>query len=169
MKIAVLALAAALAGVACDPIQHAGTDYTVTVAPGFSPAQTEAIMAACGQWQDALGDRLHATVSLGPCDDGKGDHVVCVYPVTNAWIQAHEAGDMGYTQRMFEHDSADSYLPTDDALTAPAFQRMAAHELGHAMGLEHTAEGTLMCADQGCAAFDVSPTDVLQWEATRGR
>jgi len=49
-----------------------------------------------------------------------------------------------------------------------AFQAIAAHELGHAMGLEHGPPGSVMCRSINCGAWHVTPQDVQSWYEVRG-
>jgi hypothetical protein len=48
------------------------------------------------------------------------------------------------------------------------FQAIAAHELGHAMGLPHGEPGEVMCWSIQCAAWRVTDGDVDAWYAARG-
>jgi len=158
-KGALIPLAGVCILVGCNPAP--GHDYALVIDSAVSAEEASSITNAVFQWAAILDGRLKMTVAIGPC---RGvDREVCVHLATEAQIVALGGlpSALGRTIRSDMSDRADIYL-RDTAGT-----RAIAHEVGHAMGLEHTQTGTLMCTDQGCAAWVPTCDDVAQWGAVR--
>jgi hypothetical protein len=152
----------------CGCAYHLDEHYTVSLDPTFTPTQQEAIIAGIDNWAAMLGDRFSYEVNVGGCEKGRGQ--VCIHASTRAFVDTAlgTSAGLGYTTRTFADDSSDVYLPTDDNVSDALFQQIATHEEGHAWGLHHTEEGTLMCANTGCAALFVTCEDVVQYSELRG-
>jgi hypothetical protein len=86
--------------------------------------------------------------------------MICLHPVQSVppvpWQPGHLVGYTVYSE---------IWLATPDlqAYDAAHRQRVIAHELGHAMGLQHTGPGTLMYPAANGGAMTVQPTDAAQW------
>jgi hypothetical protein len=165
-----LALAVALAALAgCS--QTYGTSYKVTiVTAGFSDLQIEQIAGGGDLWINAIPALAIDTETSDVCPT-PGPGVVCIEqgatPTTS---------EEGYTNRNSEdhaHIVIDLAHLGDHLLTVAA-----AHELGHAMGLEHAAlwcadhagapcSGTIMDATTSTIAIAVTPADVAQFNTLR--
>ena len=142
----------------CDP---APSDrYELVIDPAFSAEEVASITEASHAWEAVLDARVKLTSAVGAC---RGDnHEICVHSATKSQIVALGIpSTIGFTNRSGISDRADVYLLVTDGV------RAVAHELGHAMGLEHTQAGTLMCDDSGCAAFVPTCDDAAQWDAVR--
>lgn len=135
--------------------------YSVTVSPDFTAEQRQAVHAGISAWHAAIPE-LAVSVHDGPCEDPTS---ICLAPDNAAM-----PGDVhwaGWTSPDHMH----LFIATD-RIAAHGYgmrtvQQTAAHELGHAMGLEHTKAGDLMAAEVGEQAHDVTDNDRAQWWATR--
>jgi hypothetical protein len=153
-----------------------GTHYLVVVSPDLSAARQADVVEAAGRWEAS-------TVELGfdfvvaYCDE-RGPHPgeICVVPMEQAAV-ARMCGNrladaIGCTTRSRTDDASTVGLaslteqgePIDDDLQA----RVAMHELGHAMGLQHAGHETIMCRAMSCASESVTCDDVEQFWELRG-
>lgn len=155
-----------------------GDFYTVYVDPAFTPAQDEAIVAALESWEDAAPVSLQPVV--GPCS-GVHDGQVCIHASDHAGLMSRGAptdeavGLDAYREHIdgTRIDGGEIYIDVPafesvDGGIAGYFQQTVAHEVGHAMGLMHTGEGSLMAPLLQDGNGVPTCTDVLQWYALRG-
>jgi hypothetical protein len=138
-----------------------GDTYDIVVDHSASVEFVEATANAARDWEDNV--PVHLTVRWA---DGchAGDHAICIHPVKTL-----PAPDLGLTRAAmglwdFE-DGADTQII--DSLRGDGLQQIITHELGHGMGLEHDALGTLMYWNMRAAALHVTAADVEQWHALR--
>jgi hypothetical protein len=130
-----------------------GLAYVVTMDADLTDDQVAAVNAALGQWETAT-PGLAFRVYAGPAT---GDPHTIHFQNDPARVDARADGCMAWTTQDLTNDSAIVHLDS----TKPQAQWTAAHEIGHAMGLQHDPEsGTLMCADEACSVPAVTPADV---------
>ncbi len=151
--------------------------YDFVVSADFTPPQRAALERALEEWRAALPEaRLTVLPSGVPCDPmtetSERHKLVCVAPVTpDEMIVAADANPnvMGLT-RIARYDAQAPILVTInvDVLTDAQQTACEAHEIGHAMGLEHTHKpGTLMYPSMDRGATGPTPRDVADWRAIR--
>jgi hypothetical protein len=176
MRLPVLLLALPLLAtmIGCLPGTLA-SEYTVKISPNFTPDEQYVIIAAADAWAAAIPE-LKMNVVITLCD-ALENGVICINPDTHADIVSRsgdpnaietthtESGlfaDNTYTGGWGGKDGGQVFLDTAAPLLIGA-----EHEMGHAMGLSHTGQGTVMCGNSRCATSDISAIDVAQWRAYR--
>jgi hypothetical protein len=176
------------------PVETAPRVYDVIESQDFTPAQSAALRAAEQSWMVALPGELLLRSSVGVCPAydahdprAAAGTLICLAPVTTAEMGDATRGPeglAGVTVRL--HGTAgvpdgawailiDVELNPDAATE----QGVLAHELGHAMGLDHTTQHfTLMfpyiheclLGTQNCVRVQaITPTnpDVAAWRHVR--
>jgi hypothetical protein len=163
-----LGLVFGLAGCSASPADS--LDYAVLIDPSFAMDQQGAAAAGIEDWAAAV-PQLKLTYATGTCGATPSPQQVCIQPEyaePDPPVQV-----VGTTYRGAE-DSGTVYIFVNriDAMAGDAMgltQQTVAHELGHAMGLQHTAAGTLMAADVSDQAPTVTAADVAQFWAIRSQ
>jgi hypothetical protein len=144
-------------------------DYTVTIDPSFTADQLEAVFAGIDEWHTTIPD-LHFTTMVAPCGSPSSCHV-CVHPAYDPPDPSHDV--IGSTYPGSDDDSTIwIYVDRIEATgwdVASLTQQTTAHEIGHALGLQHSGAGTLMAADVPDQAHAVTAADVNQFWSVRGR
>jgi hypothetical protein len=159
-----LPMGLALALSACTAAPPAALDYAVSIDPTFTADEVDAVTSGLDDWSKAV-PQLHLSSVIASCDtpapgqvclnasmdppSDPGDEIV-----GTTYRGAAESGTiLIYVARIL------AVAPDAMALTKQTVE----HELGHAMGLQHTATGTLMAADVGNQAPSVTQADVAQF------
>ena len=134
--------------------------YAVSISSAFSPDQSVRIMGGLVSWRLAIPE-LHLFISPDSAPSTDCDAFdVCIAPGTlpdpdlGAW------------------DPSTGFIQLDPAEIdgwGSQWSRMTGHEMGHAMGLQHTGRGTLMAPFVTDMAAAPTATDVAQWKALRSR
>jgi hypothetical protein len=148
----VLGIALLVSG--CAP-QSPPLRYQVYLDPNaLSSKDIDTVLQALASWQAVTPVYLDPQLGACPADIQSGD--ICV-----RYLPADEAGErLGRT----EPGSGWGMV----WLRSPVTLQAAGHELGHAQGIDfHLGAGTVMCAEQSCAAADVTPADGAAWQAVR--
>lgn len=133
-------IAAFMLLVACTPVSYPeryfSVHYDLIVDTAFTEAETEAIADAADDWAQAT-EGLTFTVYDKPCASFKLDGATCIEPQRSKDLACGEGKFIGcYTDG---HIGLDSWK-----LDAVEIRLVAAHEIGHALGLEHDRPKTAM-------------------------
>jgi len=137
-----------------QPTEHL-RHYTVYVDDStLLPGQHEAIERAEKDWTDHISSLRF--LPAASCEEA----TICIIGATDL-----PEPIAGVTQ--IERGRPGGFIQISVLLNL-AFQVTATHEIGHAMGLEHGSEGSVMCRSLECASWTVTSADVDAWYAVRG-
>jgi len=166
-----LLLLGSLLGVsACAGTPAPGLSYSVAIDPAFTTDQTEAITAGIESWVASVPE-LHVTYAIATCKSPDPDQV-CMHPDAAPPDMSDDivgdtqpTGDDGSAVLLYV-DRVEAAFPRDPM---KMLQQTATHEMGHALGLKHSATGTLMAADVQNQASTITPADIAQFWSVRGK
>jgi hypothetical protein len=153
-----------------------GDSYVVQVDPRFTQSEQATIVAALDSWEAAV--PVHFVAAIEACSGIHGG-AICVHASDSATIAAKQSQPDGtgvgltLREKTWGHvvDGGEIFIDvaTIEESYAADFQRIAAHEIGHAMQLDHNAPGNLMAA----MATEDAPTptcaDAAPWYEARSQ
>jgi len=163
----VFVLLSLLAG--CSPTR--GNEYAVHLDVAFTAAETQAFLDGMSDWESNTRARFHP--EIGSCP-GEHDGQICAM-VSGPLGNAPDGGGVMWasTRDANLHDGGTIRVDVDlfrsGRLTGDQFRQMAAHELGHALGLPHLAPFTLMAAANAYSSPVVTLDDVYEYNNLRAR
>lgn len=138
-------------------------DYTVTIDPIYQSESQQAIVDATALWEHAVPVTFH--VEVGKCPNGPALRQLCFSAVGSPPPPTAD-GDQTLA-KTFPGDDDNAtvhlYVYTNEAQETV----MAAHELGHCMGLVHHDGAVLMNPMLPQDAVAPTADDVAQWWALR--
>lgn len=164
MKTIVLFLA--LFFIAGCNVSNYGSHYNVYVEPS-SPSNNELAVAALGKWEAKSKGAVKFDIYFEHRTSANSGEIVVLF-VSQDFLNSigNEEHRIGYTVRQEMEDSAIVYISVN--LKGSTESMTIEHEVGHAMGLSHSEEHTVMCKSSSCAAKDVTCGDVSQYASLRG-
>ena len=161
-----LSLLLGVSACAAQPTQS--LDYTVLVDPSFDMDQQGAAISGIADWTAAVPELTLKPV-IEPCTAPSAQQICLLpeYAQPDPPLQV-----VGTTYRgASESGTVYIYVNRIDALSGDAMgltRQTVAHELGHAMGLQHQGMDTLMAASVSDQAPAVTAADVAQfWSGPR--
>jgi hypothetical protein len=153
-----------------------GASYVVQIDPRFTQEEQAKIVAALDSWEAAV--PVHFVAEVETCSGIHGE-AICIHASDSATIASKQSEPdgtgVGLTLRERSWgrivDGGEVFVdvPTVEESYAEDFQRVAAHEIGHAMQLDHNAPGDLMAAWATEDAPTPTCTDAAQWYALRNQ
>lgn len=134
-----------------NPTRH----YHLKIDSTFSADQRQAIVDAATQWQTRSGDYVTFDVDPTAWTD------VITFESTS-WFQMSREFDGSLGESIYQGQS--TRIVVLNGLEGTTFHQTVTHEIGHAIGLVHSAPGTIMCKDSLCATLEVTCADLRQLE-----
>jgi Matrixin len=181
MKLATTMLLGLAASLAIGCGKQYGDDYTVYIDPKFTPLEVELIHTAGDEWVNAVeasGHHLVIRYVIGDCYAGNfaSNGMVCLHYSSLSGVHEENPGYAGAlinadTVWYYGDDSANTWIAMDEIYESPLYEftHTVAHEMGHAMGLNHLASGLMYWRwNDSNANSTVSAPDVNQYLYLRG-
>lgn len=163
--IAVAALAS-LSAIGC--VQKPGNYYDVYVSPDMTHEQLNATFDALTDWEEHTPVIFNISVKdhFVASDEG---YAFSIHTDPNpsshcgGWTSGYACTDRPNVYGIGVEGN--TYMPQSFGYY---WKHAVEHEIGHDLGLEHTAEGTLMYRMDEGAAYDITAADVKQFYEVRG-
>lgn len=155
----VAALLPALSG--CGRIS--GDHYLVEVDPAFSPSDVESIQDAARSWEASV-HGLEMPVVIASCS-GLTEGKICIHASSASEVLARSGVRLAAGHTEWNNVGGETWMRVP---SSQWFEREVAHEMGHAMGLSHNHEGTLMYFSAPGESPFPTADDVAEWREVRG-
>jgi hypothetical protein len=154
------------------------THYSLGISGDFSDEQKNLIRAAANEWVSGVNDSSELTINVyeGSCNGEGGPGDTCIAPIADmtSYISDHISHADLYGVTVEQDDSIENtskypliYLDIDAMAKDNSgldhdvlFKTVAAHEIGHSLGLYHTAKGTLMYYSVQMPEVSVTCSDI---------
>jgi hypothetical protein len=146
----------------------------VLLDPAFTIDEQDKVVAGLATWESAVPVKF--SLRITSCS-GIHDATICIHASNHDEIAAKQSAadgiGLGLTlrEKTWSHviDGGEVFIdvPTIEAQYAVDFQRIVAHEVGHAMQLDHDAYGNLMAAMATEDAPFPMCADEAEWYAVR--
>jgi hypothetical protein len=143
------------------------TEYNVYIDPAFTDPSS--VMDALESWEMATNVVFLPALENRACSDTDFG-CISIHPTTSDVLDADEHRDQTLGMTVWHRDITghNSYSGWANVYVTDDFdQQTILHELGHSLGLNHTGDGTLMCAYTTCAAEAITPADIAQYADLR--
>jgi hypothetical protein len=143
--------------------------YAATIDPAFTNDEKGAIEAALDDWTASVPE-LHVETNMAACD-GSAAGTVCIRrdmaptDLSAETVGATSSDAAGAATVVLYVERIDGACSDPNEL----LEQTMAHEMGHVLGLRHSSPGELMAPNVGDQAHRVTPADVAQFWAIRGR
>ena len=138
------------------------TAYHVSIASSFSPNAVEGIIAGFDSWKSAAG--VTGDVVIADCTSTV-ETDLCVKEDLS--MEGLKEGQTYGPNITIYSNSLVEYAVTNKLDIRDMFQRVGAHEIGHAFGLGHSAAGNVMSPTLEDVALTPTPADVEAfWNAS---
>ena len=140
-----------------------GNHYLVEADPSFSPSDIEAIQDAARSWEAAV-DGLEMPIVIASCHDITAA-AICIHASGASEVAARSGVPQAAGHTIWNDVGGETWMRIPSSRW---FEREVAHEMGHAMGLQHNAKGTLMYFSASGESPAPTADDVAAWLEVRG-
>ena len=161
----------------CGGVNGPPDRYELRLDPSMTPDQVAVVLGAYRDWHVEAGAETDPVVSADRCDYHENDTVGCIHVRYGTAAEAaavcgsapdgyERAGCTRTTSVAGYAWDAEMILTWRGEYTLD--HEIALHEAGHAFGLHHDVEGTVMAASTDNAYPDITPLDVAQFHRVQG-
>ena len=141
--------------------------YDYQVSSEFSPAHKQAIEHSVQQWEFALQGYLSLQEDQPVFPLGIRADFIRFDSTTTEELQRmhpHPKSAMGWHSIGWcEYQGIGSHILLSEDLDDYDFPYVALHEIGHALGLDHSGENTVMCESKACGVSVITEADIQQF------